>query len=122
MEIDPIDQMVIMDALRQFAEGCRYRAEAHREYGSTVVAQTRDVMASTAERALSRYEIHLPDRQLACVPLASRAGERSLAGMSAAANFAMASRQIMTHLVRGAFEEVFGDWGGQLVVVTWKGA
>ena len=50
MEIDPIDQMVIMDALRQFAEGCRYRAEAHREYGSTVVAQTRDVMASTAER------------------------------------------------------------------------
>jgi tRNA-splicing ligase RtcB len=60
------------------------------------------------ERSLSRYGILLPDRQLACVPIRSPEGEAYLGAMRAAANFAMASRQIMTHLTRAAFEKVFG--------------
>jgi tRNA-splicing ligase RtcB len=55
-----------------------------------------------------RYGIHLPDRQLVCAPVKSPEGERYLGGMRAAANFAWANRQVMTHLVRQTFSEVFG--------------
>jgi len=57
-------------------------------------------------RALPRYGITLPDRQLACVPLASSEGRAYLGAMSAAANFAFANRQVITHWVRESFEEV----------------
>jgi tRNA-splicing ligase RtcB len=40
----------------------------------------------------------IPDRQLACAPIQSEAGQRYLAAMSAAANFAWANRQVMTGL------------------------
>ncbi|MGQ9553316.1 MAG: RtcB family protein [Anaerolineae bacterium] len=48
----------------------------------------------------------LPDRELVCAPLSSQEGEEYLAAMSAAANFAWANRQVMTHHVRRAFENV----------------
>ncbi len=41
----------------------------------------------------------LPDRQLACAPVRSEAGQRYLGAMQAAANFAWANRQVMTGLV-----------------------
>jgi tRNA-splicing ligase RtcB (3'-phosphate/5'-hydroxy nucleic acid ligase) len=45
----------------------------------------------------------LPDRQLACAPIASAEGQRYLGAMQAAANFAWANRQVMTGLVVRAF-------------------
>ena len=45
------------------------------------------------ERASHRYAISLPDRQLACAPLASPEGRDYLAAMACAANFAWANRQ-----------------------------
>jgi tRNA-splicing ligase RtcB len=59
--------------------------------------------------AMARYGISLPDRQLACVPVRSAEGERYLAAMRAAANFAWANRQGITHFVRKAFEKIFGN-------------
>ena len=56
-------------------------------------------------RAVSRYGISLPDRQLACVPLASTEGQAYLGAMAGAANFAFANRQVITHWVRESFEE-----------------
>ena len=41
----------------------------------------------------------IPDRQLACAPIGSEAGQRYLTAMQAAANFAWANRQVMTGLV-----------------------
>ncbi len=58
--------------------------------------------------ASRRYGIELPDRQLCCAPLGSPEADRYLGAMSAAANFAFANRQIMTHWVRRTFEEVLG--------------
>jgi tRNA-splicing ligase RtcB len=58
--------------------------------------------------AMRRYGITLPDRQLACVPAHSPEGREYLAAMAAAANFAWANRQAITHAVRGSFEHVFG--------------
>ncbi len=56
--------------------------------------------------AASRYGIELPDRQLACAPLTSPEGRDYLGAMAAAANFAFANRQVMSHRVRDAFAHV----------------
>jgi tRNA-splicing ligase RtcB len=55
----------------------------------------------------ARYGIELPDRQLACAPVKSPEGQHYLGGMQAAANFAWANRQIMTHLAREVFSGIF---------------
>jgi tRNA-splicing ligase RtcB len=59
-------------------------------------------------RKLAGWGIQLPDRQLACAPLASEEARRYLAAMRAAANFAWANRQAIAHGVRRAFETVLG--------------
>lgn len=51
--------------------------------------------------------IHLPDRELACAPIQSALGQRYLGAMRAGINCALANRQILTHLAREAFAEVF---------------
>ncbi len=53
--------------------------------------------------ASRKYGIELPDRQLCCAPVGSPEGQRYFAAMAAAANFAFANRQMITHWVRGAF-------------------
>ena len=57
--------------------------------------------------AAPQYGIELPDRELACAPINSPVGESYLGAMRAAINCALANRQIITHLVRQAFNEVF---------------
>jgi tRNA-splicing ligase RtcB len=58
--------------------------------------------------AMARHGISVPDRQLACVPVRSREGQRYLEAMRAAANFAWANRQGITHFLRQSFAKVFG--------------
>jgi tRNA-splicing ligase RtcB (3'-phosphate/5'-hydroxy nucleic acid ligase) len=58
--------------------------------------------------ALQRYNISLPDRQLACAPLESPEGQQYLAAMACAANYAWANRQCITHWVRESFMKVLG--------------
>ena len=50
--------------------------------------------------------IVLPDRELACAPIASEVGRRYLAAMRAGINCALANRQILTHLTRNVFRIV----------------
>lgn len=65
------------------------------------------------EAAATRYDIQLPDRQLAAAPVKSPEGQAYLGAMRAAANFAWANRQVLAHWTRVAFEEVFGlSWTG----------
>lgn len=51
----------------------------------------------------------IPDRELACAPIRSELGQHYLGAMRAATNCALANRQIITHLVRGAFAEVLPE-------------
>jgi len=62
----------------------------------------------TMQKAISRYHIDLPDRELACAPLSSPEGKQYLAAMACAANYAWANRQTITHRVREAFSDVLG--------------
>ncbi|HIP25650.1 MAG TPA: RtcB family protein [Archaeoglobus profundus] len=71
------------------------------------------------DRAVKKYGIKLPDRQLACAPINSKEGEDYFAGMAASANYAWCNRQIITHWVRETFQKVFKmseeDLGMELV-------
>jgi tRNA-splicing ligase RtcB len=60
------------------------------------------------QRAVGQYGIALPDRQLACAPLSSPEGMDYYAAMCAAANYARANRQAITHFIREAFSRVLG--------------
>lgn len=53
------------------------------------------------------FGLRLPDRELACAPLDSDLGRAYLGAMRAAANCALANRQILTHLVRTSFARFF---------------
>jgi tRNA-splicing ligase RtcB (3'-phosphate/5'-hydroxy nucleic acid ligase) len=53
--------------------------------------------------AAQKYGIELKDRQLAAAPIKSPEGGAYLKAMSAAANFAFANRQLITHFTRQAF-------------------
>jgi len=57
--------------------------------------------------AAAGYGIELPDRELACAPIDSDLGQRYLGAMRAAINCALANRQVITHLARKAFAELF---------------
>lgn len=57
------------------------------------------------ERAVRKYNIDLPDRQLACAPVKSKEAEDYFKAMACGANFAFANRQMITHWVREAFEK-----------------
>jgi tRNA-splicing ligase RtcB (3'-phosphate/5'-hydroxy nucleic acid ligase) len=70
----------------------------------------------TMGAAMRRYEISLPDRQLACVPIHSPEGKAYLGAMAAAANFAWANRQVITHFTRRSFRKVFGEQAALRVV------
>jgi len=59
-------------------------------------------------RAMQKYGIEVPDRQLACAPVNSPEGQAYLAAMRGAANYAWANRQCITHWVREAFCRVMG--------------
>ncbi|MBU2535680.1 MAG: RtcB family protein [Chloroflexota bacterium] len=59
-------------------------------------------------RAMTRYDIDLPDRQLACSPVKSPEGQAYLAAMRCAANYAWANRQCIAHWVRESFCQVLG--------------
>ncbi len=60
-----------------------------------------------SEQALSKYNINLVDRELACVPNSSEEGESYRKAMFAALNYAWSNRQMITHWTRKAFERVF---------------
>jgi tRNA-splicing ligase RtcB len=60
-------------------------------------------------KAASRCGIHLPDRELACAPIKSSEGQQYIGAMNAGINCALANRQILTHLARETFREVFPD-------------
>jgi tRNA-splicing ligase RtcB len=56
--------------------------------------------------AAAGHGIALPDRELACAPIASQLGQDYLGAMRAGINCALANRQILTHLTRQVFAQI----------------
>lgn len=59
------------------------------------------------ERALKKYSLELPDRQLACAPADSPEAQDYYGAMCSGVNYAFANRQAIAHWTRESFEEVF---------------
>lgn len=62
-----------------------------------------------SEQAMEKYNINLPDRELACVPNNSEEGESYRKAMFAALNYAWSNRQMLTHWTRNSFQRVFNQ-------------
>ena len=66
------------------------------------------------QKAVQKYNISLPDRELVCAPFNSPEGQAYFGAMASAANYAWANRQVMAELVRRTFEQVLAgkvsDW------------
>ena len=103
MGIDQIGQVLLL-------VHCGSRGLGHQTAGDYIVEMV---------AAMKKYNIEVPDRQLACAPIDSREGQAYLAAMRCAANYAWANRQCITHWVRESFCEVLGrreeDAGLELV-------
>ena len=59
------------------------------------------------ERAVHKYKLALPDRELACAPGTSKEAEDYFQAMACAVNYAFSNRQAIMHWVRESFEKVF---------------
>jgi len=65
--------------------------------------QVCDDYLAVMDRAVKKYQIDLPDRQLACAPIDSEEGQAYLGAMQCAINYAFANRQVIAHHTRRAF-------------------
>jgi tRNA-splicing ligase RtcB (3'-phosphate/5'-hydroxy nucleic acid ligase) len=70
--------------------------------------QVCDDYLGVMDTAVKKYQIALPDRQLACAPVDSPEGQRYLGAMRCAVNYAFANRQVIAHHTRKAFEKALG--------------
>lgn len=57
--------------------------------------------------AMPKYNISLPDRELACAPFSTKEGQDYFNAMAAAANFAWVNRQMIAWEVRTEWEEIY---------------
>ncbi len=58
------------------------------------------------QKAIKKYEIELPDRELVCTPFNSTEGQEYYSAMSGAANFAWANRQVLSQFIREAMNKM----------------
>lgn len=72
-----------------------------RGFGHQICTEYIDVM----NRAVKKYGIELPDRQLCCAPIQSQEGQDYLYAMRCAINYAFANRQVIAAWTREAFEK-----------------
>ncbi len=107
LEIQVIDQIYQPEKAKQMGlEEGMITVLVHtgsRGFGHQVCTDHLSIM----QKAVQRYRIDLPDRQLACAPVNSPEGENYYQAMCCAANFAWANRQCITHWLREVFERVF---------------
>ncbi len=108
VEIDVVERIFDDELAQRFgvAPG-RFVVQIHtgsRGLGHQVATDSIKAMA----RAMPKYGIEIPDRELACAPLDSAEGQHYMQAMSAAANFAWANRQVITAGIRRAWMHELG--------------
>jgi tRNA-splicing ligase RtcB len=108
IEIDVVDEVCDTAAARAFGlEAGAIAIQIHsgsRGFGYQICDDYLEVM----QKAVDKYSITLPDRQLACAPVKSPEGERYLSAMACAANYAWANRQVMMALAKRSFAKTLG--------------
>lgn len=107
LEIQYVDEIYdekVANALGLFREQVTVMIHTgSRGFGHQVCTDFLEVM----ERAVKKYNIELPDKELACAPYNSQEARDYLSAMRAAANYAWANRQCIMHWAREAFMRFF---------------
>jgi tRNA-splicing ligase RtcB len=60
-------------------------------------------------KAMAKYGIRLPDRELAACPIDSPEGKRYFAAMACGANYAWSNRHMIAHYVRESWKKIIGE-------------
>jgi tRNA-splicing ligase RtcB len=110
LEIQKVDE--ICDSRRAKVFGIEHEGQVtvmihcgSRGYGHQVCSDYLRVM----ERAVHRYGIELPDRELACAPGSSNEAGDYIKAMACAVNYAFSNRQAIMHWVRQSFQQVYRE-------------
>lgn len=82
-----------------------------RGFGHQIASDYLETFLSVMRR---KYDLDVPDKQLACAPFQSPEGQSYFAAMAGAVNMAFANRQVILHQVRRAFAEIFDKSPEQL--------
>ena len=107
LEIQRVDEIYDQEVAKRFGlfEGqitvmihCGSRGAGHQ-----ICTDHLDVLS----KAVKKYNIDIPDKQLACAPLGSPEAEHYFGAMVCAANYAWANRHIISHWTREAFDRYF---------------
>jgi tRNA-splicing ligase RtcB len=108
LEIQKVDK--IYDAKTAKILGIEYENQVtvmihcgSRGFGHQICSDYLRVM----ERAVNKYKIMLPDRELACAPGNSNEAEDYYQAMACAVNYAFTNRQTIMHWIRQSFQQVF---------------
>src|SRR4030042_5304114 len=110
LEIQKVDKILDTKTAKTFGidhEG-QVTAMIHcgsRGFGHQICSDYLQVM----ERAVGKYKIELPDRELACAPGKSKEAEDYYQAMACAVNYAFANRQAIMHWIRQSFKQVFKE-------------
>jgi tRNA-splicing ligase RtcB len=108
LEIQKVDKIYDVKAAKTF--GIEHEEQVtgmihcgSRGFGHQVCSDYLRVM----ERAVHKYKIVLPDRELACAPGNSKEAEDYYQAMACAVNYAFVNRQTIMHWIRQSFRQVF---------------
>ena len=108
LEVQAVDQVFDPAAAQAFglAEGqvCVMIHCGSRGLGHQVCTDHVQIM----DKAMARYGITVPDRQLACAPVTSPEARRYLGAMAAAANYARANRQLLAEAASRVLQATSG--------------
>jgi len=67
--------------------------------------------------AMRKYNVNLPDRELAACPISSNEGQRYLRAMACGANYAWSNRQMISFFIKKAWKSVLGEKSLPLVLL-----
>ncbi len=110
LEIQKVDKILNQEVAKEFGINQKDQVTVMIHCGSRGFGhQICSDYLRTMERAVHKYKIELPDRELACAPGKTMEAEAYFQAMSCAVNYAFINRQAITHWVRQCFEEVFGQ-------------
>ena len=108
LEIQVIDEIYDKEAAAIFGLGMGQVTVMMHSGSRGLGYQVCDDYTRSMIHCLTKYDISVPDRQLACAPVKSGEGEAYLGAMRCAANYAWANRQCLMYLTRKVFEKIFG--------------
>lgn len=107
IEIDVVDEIFDQQAAQMMGlnQGCICMQihSGSRGFGHQVCSD----YVKDFQTVVHKYQIQIPDRELVCAPVGSPEGQRYLAAMRCAANYAFCNRQMLAHQARQVFEQVF---------------